>query len=172
MPAGIKINPYGTGMPAGILLISRAAPSFACSVPSLACSLAPPTPRAYHVWTARGVQVARARSALVRMRSCVRPLTQDQSRCPPTAFHRLRRRNLCCLRPDGIRERPPNSQAACDGHWYARIVSLVGSTDSHLLLALKPSAAARGSGGDRLAPIRFPARHYPLRQLSPNNPGD
>jgi hypothetical protein len=45
-------------------------------------------------------------------------------------------------------------------------VSLVGSTDSHLLLALKPSAVVRGSGGDRLTPIRFPARHH-----GPDNPG-
>ena len=39
IPAGIKIDPYGNGMPAGILLISRAA--------------APPTPRAYWVMLER-----------------------------------------------------------------------------------------------------------------------
>jgi hypothetical protein len=43
---------------------------------------------------------------------------------------------------------------------------LVGSTDSHLLLALKTSAAARGLGGDRLTPIRIPARHH-----GPDDPG-
>ena len=44
--------------------------------------------------------------------------------------------------------------------------SLVGSTDSHLLLALEPSASARGSGGDRLTPIRFATRHH-----GPDDPG-
>jgi hypothetical protein len=77
---------------------------------------------------------------------------------------------LCCRSipagPDGIRERHPNKSAACCCHRYKRIASLVGSTDGHLLLALEPLASARGSGGDRLTPIRFAARHH-----GPDDPG-
>src|SRR5215211_1092819 len=81
----------------------------------------------YHVWTARRVQVG-LRDPGLGMNAVM---------CPAFDAGPL------SAGPDGIRERHPNNRAACYGHWYKRIMSLVGSTDSHLLRALKPSAAAR-----------------------------
>jgi hypothetical protein len=43
---------------------------------------------------------------------CPAFLTRHHVRCPPTAFHRLRRRNLCCLRPDGVRDPLPSNDTA------------------------------------------------------------
>src|SRR6476659_8298981 len=68
--------------------------------------------------------------------------------------------------PDGFRERDPNSRATFAGHWYYRIVSLVGSTDRHLVVALLNPQHARGSAGDRQTPIRFATRHH-----GPDDPG-
>jgi hypothetical protein len=104
----------------------------------------------YPVWTARRVQVG-LRDTGLGSNSVICPAFDAG---PSTGG------------PDGIRERPPNNRAAFACHWYKRSVPLVGSTDSHLLLALKSSAAARGSGGDRLTPIRFPTRHH-----GPDDPG-
>ena len=47
-----------------------------------------------------------------------------------------------------------------------RIVSLVGSTDRHLLLAIEPPTAACGLGGVRLTLIGFTTRRH-----GPDDPG-
>lgn len=62
--------------------------------------------------------------------------------------------------PDGIRTRAPNNRAALLGHRYKRHVLLVGATDGHLVVALKPPAPSPGSGCHRLVPVGLAARHH------------
>jgi hypothetical protein len=88
----------------------------------------------------------------VRMRSCVRP--QIVAAQWPQG-------------PDGFRERHQTQARHFTAKDMYGFLSLVGSTDYHLLLAFNPSTPARGLGGsDRLTPICFPVRHH-----GPNGPG-
>jgi len=63
--------------------------------------------------------------------------------------------------PDGFRERHQTQARHFTAKDMYGFLSLVGSTDYHLLHAFNPSTPARGLGGsDRLTPICFPVRHH------------
>ena len=104
----------------------------------------------YYVWTACGVQVVEADSMAVRVRSCVRPV--DAASWPLAQMG-----------------------SASNIQTTARLVIAIGingfccSSVRPIIifcLLLKPPTPACGSASDRLAPIRFPARHH-----GPDNPG-